>query len=57
MSNQEKGEGAVTHVIEVKHLTKCFGEQIIFADVSLKFESGKIYGLVGRNPPAYKLKK
>ena len=49
MSNQEKGEGAVTHVIEVKHLTKCFGEQIIFADVSLKFESGKIYGLVGRN--------
>lgn len=35
--------------IEVKGVSKCFSDHIIFNDVNLTFESGKIYGLVGCN--------
>lgn len=35
--------------IEVKGVSKCFSDYIIFNDVNLTFESGKIYGLVGCN--------
>lgn len=36
-------------MIVVEHLTKQFGEQMALRDVSLRFERGKIYGVVGRN--------
>ena len=35
--------------IEIKNLCKSFGLQKVLNGVSLTFESGKIYGLVGRN--------
>ena len=37
------------NVIKVNHLTKRIGEQTILSDVNYEFESGKIYGLMGRN--------
>lgn len=36
-------------MIVVEHLTKRFGERTVLQDISLRFESGKIYGIVGRN--------
>ncbi|HHV32488.1 MAG: ABC transporter ATP-binding protein [Ruminococcaceae bacterium] len=35
--------------IEISHLTKTFGKTKALTDVSLEFESGHIYGLLGRN--------
>ena len=35
--------------LEIKNLTKKFKEIKVLDDVSLTLESGKIYGLVGRN--------
>ena len=36
-------------MIEIDHLTKRFGKAVVLSDISLTFEAGKIYGLVGRN--------
>lgn len=36
-------------MIVVEHLTKRFGERTVLQDVSLRFDRGKIYGVVGRN--------
>ena len=33
----------------LKNVTKKFGENVILKNVNLKFESGKIYGFIGRN--------
>ena len=35
--------------IEVKHLSKRYGQKIALKDVSLSFEEGKIYGVLGPN--------
>jgi len=35
--------------IEVKNLSKKFKDDVILSDINLTFESGNIYGLVGRN--------
>ena len=35
--------------LEVKHVTKRFGQVTAVNDVSVAFENGKIYGLLGRN--------
>lgn len=35
--------------LEIKNLSKKFGENIILEDVNLTLNSGKIYGFVGRN--------
>lgn len=35
--------------INIKNLTKKLGDQVVLNDISLKFENGKIYGLIGRN--------
>lgn len=35
--------------LEVKNLTKKYGEKVILNNVSFTFEEGKIYGLIGRN--------
>jgi ABC-2 type transport system ATP-binding protein len=35
--------------IECRHLCKSFGNQTVLKDVSLRFEGGHIYGIVGRN--------
>lgn len=37
------------HVIEVSHVNKNFIDNKVLKDVSLRCESGKIYGLVGHN--------
>lgn len=36
-------------VIEIKHVTKRYEKNEVLKDVSLTCESGKIYGLIGRN--------
>ncbi len=36
-------------LIEVKNVTKCFGNTTALKNVTLTFESNKIYGLLGRN--------
>lgn len=36
-------------MIEIEHLTKKFGEVSVIDDITMIFERGKIYGLVGRN--------
>jgi len=36
-------------MIEIKNLTKKYGDAIVLDDVTVRFEDGKIYGLVGRN--------
>ena len=36
-------------MISVSNLSKCFGEQDLFADVSFQLNSGERYGLVGAN--------
>lgn len=36
-------------MIEVVGVTKKFGEHVVLDNVSLTFENGKIYGMVGRN--------
>ena len=35
--------------IEVKNVSKSFKDNVILSDVNMTFESGKIYGLAGRN--------
>ncbi len=41
--------GEKRHVIEVLHVNKNFRDNKVLKDVSLRCESGKIYGLVGHN--------
>lgn len=36
-------------MIEVKHIEKRFKDQRVLQDVSISFEAGKIYGIIGRN--------
>ena len=36
-------------MIEVSHLSKSFGPQIVLNDISCCFEAGKIHGIVGNN--------
>ena len=36
-------------IIEVKHVTKTFGEKVALDDVSLSIPEGKIFGLLGPN--------
>ena len=36
-------------IVQVKNVTKRFGEETVLSDLSFSFESGKIYGLVGKN--------
>lgn len=36
-------------MIEIKNLTKKFGKATVLDDISMSFEAGHIYGLVGRN--------
>lgn len=35
--------------LEVKNLTKKYGNKVILSNISFTFEEGKIYGLIGRN--------
>lgn len=35
--------------LEVSGLTKCFGTKLVLDNIDFIFESGKIYGLIGRN--------
>lgn len=35
--------------IDISHITKKFGNNIVLNDVSVTFESGRIHGLIGRN--------
>jgi ABC-2 type transport system ATP-binding protein len=39
----------MSNVVEVKSLTKSYGDIIALDDVSFSIEAGKIYGLLGRN--------
>ncbi len=35
--------------LQIKRLTKSFGEKEVLKDINFTFEEGKIYGLIGRN--------
>ena len=45
MKNTVSGSG----IIEVRNVTKKFGQAVVLNDVSASFEKGKIHGLIGRN--------
>ena len=36
-------------MIEIQHLTKCFGKRVVFNDINLNFTSGKVYALIGNS--------
>ncbi len=36
-------------MIEIRNISKRYGTQLCLDDVSLTFEEGKIYGMVGEN--------
>jgi len=36
-------------MIKIEHLTKSFGERIVFQDINLQFEAGKVYALIGNS--------
>lgn len=36
-------------MVEVSHVSKCFGTELVLRDVSLSLECGKVYGIVGNN--------
>ena len=36
-------------MIEIRNLSKRYGSNVIFDNLSIKFDSGKIYGITGRN--------
>lgn len=38
-----------SNILFVENLTKSFGNNIVFQNVSARYESGKIYGIIGRN--------
>lgn len=40
----------------IEHLSKQFDKKEVLRDIDFTFESGKIYGLLGRNVPRYILK-
>lgn len=42
-------KGVLAVSIEIKGLTKQYGETTALDNVTLKFENNKIYGLLGRN--------
>lgn len=37
------------HPISVEHLSHAYGKHLVYDDLSLTFEAGKIYGLLGKN--------
>ena len=43
-------------MIEVKHLTKRYGDHIAVSDLSFTIEKGQIYGFLGPNGAGYKYK-
>lgn len=49
MSKIEKGENEMTTVVEVKNLTKRYGDLIAVNEVSFDIEKGEIFGLLGPN--------
>lgn len=36
-------------MIKIEHLTKSFGERIVFQDINLQFAAGKVYALIGNS--------
>lgn len=36
-------------MLEVSHVSKSFGSKNVLQDVTITFDEGKIYGLLGRN--------
>lgn len=36
-------------IINVKNVSKCFGEQEVLKNINISMDAGKIYGLIGRN--------
>ena len=36
-------------MIKIEHLTKSFGERIVFQDVNMQFAAGKVYALIGNS--------
>lgn len=45
----EKGNRAMSAVVEVNQLTKAYGQVTAVDAISFRMEAGKIYGLLGRN--------
>ncbi len=39
----------MNHAIEISHLSKSFGQEGVLKSINIKYEAGKIHGIVGRN--------
>lgn len=39
----------VSRAVEVVHLSKSFRQELVLRDITISFEAGKTYGIVGRN--------
>ena len=39
----------MNHAVEVCQLSKSFGQEEVLKDINIKYETGKIHGIVGRN--------
>lgn len=39
----------MNHAVEVSDLSKSFGQEKVLKDINIKYETGKIHGIVGRN--------
>lgn len=48
---EQERRNSMNFVIE--HLSKAFEKKQVLKDISFTFESGKIYGLLGRNGAGY----
>ena len=55
-SNRKKGcrsndTGGINmeKLIQIKNLTKCFGETKVLDKINVNFDRGHIYGIIGRN--------
>lgn len=44
-------------MLKLSHVAKQFGDRIVLNDVTFRVAEHTIFGFVGKNPPAYKLKK
>ena len=44
-----KGKGVFMKTLEVRHVTKCFGQNTVLEDINMTFHEGKVHVLMGEN--------
>lgn len=46
---EQKEKGSMRPYIEIDHVTKKFGEELVLSDIHVTMEQGKVYGFSGNN--------